>query len=410
MDPSALLVDALFASHLQLGLNKPGVIWSDFCKTAITICPLGVNCCHPLVPFSSEKYSKLMNTEITKSTLQAMEPVQKDAALFFTDPYSSQFKQTVLEIIRPDIFQFLNRSVDLDYSDIVYIGYNSKEWREVWSDLRKNGISYTNLFEYFQEYMGNHDKSLNNLGHLLLWCEDLTITMPNILLCLQKLKKTGVWVQRFDWTNCGSWLPRLSVLVNMFERLEMVISPQSSFPFPSTFLIGYNFQMGNYNSMAQQGVEESKNTDWLTIKECIRFKYLLLTQKMTAMIQRNTIRIQWLNLYKKHRSDIFFQQKPNHPLLLYKNDMESYWKNIMQPPQSPRYAPVSPAYAPTSPSYKPPQSPNYRPVSPTYAPTSPSYKPPQSPNYRPVSPTYAPTSPSYKPPQSPNYRPTSPSV
>jgi len=354
MDPIVLLVDSIFEKPLHLGLKKPQIQPEDVEKSYFPTC--SSQCQHELVPFCMEKYGKFIIPDTTKKMLYHLrnnESIQKNAALFFTDPFASQFKQTVLELFYPRIFEMIQDA------SLTYIGFNTTDWSDLCGDLFHE--AHTEIFSKFEKCQ--HKSNTQSEG--LIWCEDLTVNIDQILRCLSNLRpQNNVWIQRFDWTDYKTWLPRVSFLLSWFERLEMVISVQSSFPFPSTFLIGYNFRPQTNVSF----LDPIEST--IYIKSCVRFQYLLLTQRMSSIIQHNTIRIEWLNMYP-----IYQKQTQNKPIDIfqlsknqYKKDHEKYWSSVlqkryqpaMQPPNSPNYAPNSPNYVPTSPSYYP-SSPSYHP-------------------------------------------------
>jgi hypothetical protein len=371
-DPVNLLVDSAFSvfsdTTMHLGLQKPAIIEVDFCKSVTGVCDQ--SCRHVLVPFIVEKYGKIINSEITKSTAQIIQKSnQKDAALFLREPYASPFKQTVLELIYPEIYVFLEKSKN----SIGYIGSCGREWYDVWSDLKKSEQSVV-----LSDLRQQSDMAL-------LWSDDLLVTMDQIRYMVSHVaQKQGIWIQRFDWTDVATWLPRISYLTNHFSRLELVISIQSNFPFPFSYIVGY-YPTHQSDSNSHHTYCTNDQKDWMLIRQCVRLRYLEFMQKMTALIHRNAIRIMWLNMYQKVEPQIFFQQPDSHPLIRYRDERAKFWKNIISPPQ---IIPMSPAYCPTSPAYAP-TSPNYVQASPKYVPTSPSYVP-GSPNYVPTSPSYQP--------------------
>lgn len=389
-DPVNLLVDSAFSGFsdnvMHLGLQKPIITNLDFCKSEITICR-GESCRHVLVPFIVEKYGKIINSEITKSTAQIIQKSnQKDAALFFKEPYANPFKQTILELIYPEIFISLGQNKNL----IGYIGAYGREWYDVWVDLKKSEqcVASNVIFDFRQQ------------SHMaLLWCDDLSVNMEQIryMVC-HGVQKQGIWIQRFDWTDVATWLPRISELVKHFTRLELVISVQSNFPFPFSYIIGYH-PITHSQNYSNEMIMSDMQTDWMLIRECVRLRYLEFMQKMTTLIQRNAIRIMWLNMYQKVEPQIFFHQPDSHPLIRYRDERAKYWKNVISPVVAAIPAPQafnSPAYCPMSPSY-PAKSPNYVANSPNYT--------AKSPNYTATSPTYNLRSPNYNPNASPSYHP-----
>ena len=306
-----LLVDSVFTRLYGSGISKPRISEKDYKKLCIPVCPDTPHCRHAEVA-CLETFFPLILPQANPQFGSRVKSIDSSGNLFLSQPFSSRFQQSVLEVLG---------SFQDHWDSVLYVGYNISDWHDLWRKLKPSITAYDNIRTSESD---------------IFWCDDASMSPDRIFHSIRFVKLNGLWVQNFDWNNFKLWMPLITDLLPYFDSLELVLSIQSGFPIPKSYIVG------------RKNARFDLQTNQCVVKQCVKLSYLSFLRETFQIIYRNENRSEWLQRRKeqKHDKDKEFQR--------FQEEHHKYWQNVMQP--------KSPVYALTSPSYQP------------YAPTSPSYR------------------------------------
>ena len=308
-----LFLDELFCMKPQSSIFHPNIVREDYVPSLFVTHEK--ESCICVMPPETEG---LMMCNVTND-------MNTMAALFVNYPFEERFQQTVLEVMDKLLLQY-------SFQKALFRG--PKELEHLWEDSIK----------MLNRFMKNGDASVS-----VIWSERYD---PDWNL-MRDMSKDGYWIQRTNWSDA---LEVGKKMQGDFEKIGLMIAPQSHFPTPAIYIIGMHRCVHRTHD---------RSACWVHV-------YRSCQSVWRNIVCRNKLRSEWLDLYPSRKfvhHEAFIHESFEHcrgqrEMKRYFEGKKTLWQSV-----SSQYAPTSPQYAPTSPQYAP-TSPQYAPTSPQYAPTS----------------------------------------
>lgn len=267
MNPIEILVDECFHQVPSVTSRRPWVLPADIEPVRIHVQGGGVPTVNTVPPMAVDPQF----------------PPDERAAVFLTQPFFGRFEMTLCDLMLScPVLPMQGSPADA----VLMVGPHSLHdvWRNFWARIDvRNCLAYSQ-FDYrnVPTFFYNHYTEVRD---------------GDLLFSLASFHPASIWIQRAELlTDPDRWAVIVDYLRQRFDNVELVLSPQSAFPVPQSFILAYNRRTNDFPPPPFDRHPEK------IIRTDTRDAFARLHQTFRHNLERSKVRAEWIQSHSQEKA------------------------------------------------------------------------------------------------------------